>query len=95
MHIASPLIKTTPSLPLIQGVGTRVVEGPVLEHLGKTCGEEAIPNCKDSLWDPRYLLSSAFDLSYNLRTKGKSYQTSSCKINDGIGKELVPVDNKE
>ena len=85
----------TPSLLLIQGVGARVVEGPVLEHLGKTGGEGATPNCEDSLWDPGYLLSSAFDLSYNLRTVGKSYQTSSCKIISGIGKDLVPVDNKE
>lgn len=44
MHIVLPLIKITSSLLLIQGVGTQVVKGPVLEHVGKTCGEKAVPN---------------------------------------------------
>ena len=44
VHIVLPLIKITSSLLLIQSVGTQMVEGPVLEHAGKTCGEKAVPN---------------------------------------------------
>lgn len=35
MHVALCLKRTTSSLLLIKGVGARVVDKPVLEHLGK------------------------------------------------------------
>ena len=68
MLIELLLMKTILSLLLTQSAGPRVVEGPVLAYLGKTYSEEALPNCEDRIWDPRYLWSSAFDLSLNLRT---------------------------